>query len=48
MPSLELGNQLKEAMVHLNQALEEMDLTELVKSVDIWNVLPCGTRSGSE
>lgn len=36
MPSLELGNQLKEAMIHLNQALEEMDLTEPVRSVNVW------------
>ena len=48
MPSLELGNQLKEAMIHLNQALEEMDLTEPVRAVDIWNVLTCGTGPGSE
>lgn len=48
MSSLELDNQPKEAVIHLNQALEEMDLTEPVRAVDIWNVLPCGTGSSSE
>ena len=35
-------------MIHLTQAMEEMDLTEPVRAVDIWNVLTCGTGSGSE
>jgi hypothetical protein len=28
--------------------MEEMDLTEPVRAVDIWNVLTCGTGPGSE